>query len=52
MGQLANVEQIPTEDQLKDVETKATFSDHTHEVAKQFLDCGKVMEAWKVLLEY
>ncbi|MFT5915295.1 MAG: flavin reductase (DIM6/NTAB) family NADH-FMN oxidoreductase RutF [Bacteroidia bacterium] len=51
LGQLANVEQIPTEEQLKNIETKATFSDHTHEVAKQFLDSGKVMEAWKVLLE-
>jgi len=49
LAKLANVEQIPTQEELATI----TLPDHTatgHEAAKELLAHGYVLEAWKVLL--
>lgn len=49
LAQLANVERIPTEEDLADIEIAGEI-EHAHFLAKTLLDAGKVAEAWKVLL--
>lgn len=49
LGKLANVEALPSLEDLQDVHIPSLLK-HPHEVAKQFLAEGKLMEAWKCLL--
>ncbi|MBA2423623.1 MAG: flavin reductase family protein [Chitinophagales bacterium] len=64
LGQLGNSQHIPTKEELNSVAIGAaitelserfhnddeSFNYHTHILAKEFLDEGNVMAAWKVLL--
>lgn len=52
LAQLANVEKLPTNDELEDVEVleKISRQEDQHLLAKRLLESGKVHEAWKVLL--
>ncbi|MEH0158119.1 flavin reductase family protein [Limibacter armeniacum] len=49
LGKLANVEKIPTLEELEQVQS-FTVSGHPHDLARTLLDGDKIMEAWKVLL--
>jgi flavin reductase (DIM6/NTAB) family NADH-FMN oxidoreductase RutF len=64
LGQLGNVEHLPTPDEVRDYCSKGAISEafqdygkdpqkleeHLHHIAKRLLDEGKVAEAWKVLM--
>jgi flavin reductase (DIM6/NTAB) family NADH-FMN oxidoreductase RutF len=64
LGQLGNAEHIPTKEELNKVDISTavnelserfhnddeSFTYHTHILAKDFLDEGNVMAAWKILL--
>jgi hypothetical protein len=64
LGQLGNAEHLPTVDELQHADVTAALDDlqtrfqhdaesmeyHRHLLAKEFLEEGKLMEAWKVLL--
>ena len=49
LGKLANVEAIPTAEELANI-TLTDSSLSGHEAAKELLDHGHILEAWKVLL--
>jgi len=65
LGQLGNVAQLPTSNEIAKFSAENTiqefkkrfsqdtssFKYHLHELARDFLDEGKVEEAWKVLLQ-
>lgn len=64
LGQLGNIEHIPTAEEVRDYCGKGAITEafrdygkdahkleeHLHHIAKRLLDDGKVIEAWKVLL--
>ncbi len=56
LGQLGNVEIIPSLDDSEKSELKNTYGklseNQIHLVAKEFLDNGNVVDAWKLLLSY
>ncbi len=60
LGQLGNVEQLPTPEELSAFKSTDLFrslgkmetEEKQHAAAKKLLDEGKVSEAWKVLLSY
>ncbi|MGB0526042.1 MAG: flavin reductase family protein [Flammeovirgaceae bacterium] len=49
LGKLANVEAIPTAEELANI-TLSPSTQMSHESAKELLDHGHILEAWKVLL--
>jgi hypothetical protein len=59
LGKLGNIENIPTEEEIAifvktNFEVKAVLSaddsDKKYQKAKEYLDNGRVLEAWKLLL--
>lgn len=64
LGQLGNIEHLPTEEEVVKYETSGVIAEafqdyghniphleeHLHHIAKRLLEEGKVNEAWKVLL--
>jgi len=50
LGKLANVEKVPTKEELGTIGSEKTEEGKAHQKAAELLDAGKLMEAWKVLL--
>lgn len=51
LARLANIEQIPDDALLSSVEIPREMALHPHQLAAQLLEAGKVLAAWKVLLQ-
>lgn len=54
LAQLANVEQIPNSEFLKNIElgTIEVSKENSHHIAQEFLNKAEVNKAWKVLIEH